>query len=550
MRNHVQVAVIGGGVVGASVLYHLTKAGWRDVLLIERAELTSGSTWHAAGGMHTVNGDPNVAKLQQYTIELYKEIEAISGVSCGVHITGGLMLAGTPERVDWLRMAVARGRYLGMDLQLVSAAEAKKLYPLLDEKHFLGAIYDPIEGHVDPYGVTHAYAKSAQLAGAEIVRQNRVIDTRQRADGTWDVITEKGTVHAEHVVNAGGLWAREVGRFVGLELPILAMEHQYFITEDLPELKGQKELLHVIDFEAEIYMRQERQGMLLGTYERAGVPWSPKTTPWDFGQDLLPNDLERIAPSVTVAFEHFPRLETAGIKKVVKIPVIGTGRLDADLGEKLIRDGAVDFVEPNWVVQHAATSNDTYYTNGSLWGMYGDATAPSNQYGSREVPNIACECRQGNMHVFTDMVWLESVDDQLLVTSLTNRLMPMIRYAIGDSGLLKEGSCPCGSPFPLMQMDMCRQNDLILGPEGRRIHPSFFNGLLYGLTQIEQYQFVQDVPGKIALNMVATAPLDNAIAINLHNRLRHDTGLELELAYVDTIARSVSGKHRFVISRI
>ncbi len=320
MRNHVQVAVIGGGVVGASVLYHLTKAGWKDVLLIERAELTSGSTWHAAGGMHTVNGDPNVAKLQQYTIELYKEIEAISGVSCGVHITGGLMLAGTPERVDWLRMAVARGRYLGMDLQLISAAEAKKLYPLLDEKHFLGAIYDPIEGHVDPYGVTHAYAKSAQLAGAEIVRQNRVIDTRQRADGTWDVITEKGTVHAEHVVNAGGLWAREVGRFVGLELPILAMEHQYFITEDLPELKGQQELLHVIDFEAEIYMRQERQGMLLGTYERAGVPWSPKTTPWDFGQDLLPNDLERIAPSVTVAFEHFPRLESAGIKKVVNGP--------------------------------------------------------------------------------------------------------------------------------------------------------------------------------------------------------------------------------------
>jgi dimethylglycine dehydrogenase len=320
MRNHVQVAVIGGGVVGASVLYHLTKAGWKDVLLIERAELTSGSTWHAAGGMHTVNGDPNVAKLQQYTIELYKEIEAISGVSCGVHITGGLMLAGTPERVDWLRMAVARGRYLGMDLQLISAAEAKQLYPLLDEKHFLGAIYDPIEGHVDPYGVTHAYAKSAQLAGAEIVRQNRVLDTRQRADGTWDVITEKGAVHAEHVVNAGGLWAREVGRFVGLELPILAMEHQYFITEDLPELKGQPELLHVIDFEAEIYMRQERQGMLLGTYERAGVPWSPQATPWDFGQDLLPNDLERIAPSVTVAFEHFPRLESAGIKKVVNGP--------------------------------------------------------------------------------------------------------------------------------------------------------------------------------------------------------------------------------------
>jgi len=255
MKQHARVAVIGGGVVGASVLYHLTKAGWKDVLLIERAELTSGSSWHAAGGMHTLNGDPNVARLQQYTIDLYQEIEAISGISCGVHVSGGLLLAGTPERVDWLRMAVARGRYLGMQLELISASEAKKLHPLLEEKHFLGAIYDPIEGHVDPYGVTHAYAKSAQIGGAEIVRQNRVVDTKQRPDGTWDVVTEKGTVHAEHVVNAGGLWAREVGRFVGLELPILAMEHQYFITEDLPELKGQPELKHVIDFEAEIYMR-------------------------------------------------------------------------------------------------------------------------------------------------------------------------------------------------------------------------------------------------------------------------------------------------------
>ncbi len=320
MRNHVRVAVIGGGVVGASVLYHLTKAGWRDVLLIERAELTSGSSWHAAGGMHTLNGDPNVARLQQYTIDLYQEIEAISGVSCGVHVSGGLLLAGTPERVDWLRMAVARGRYLGMHLELISASEAKKLHPLLEEKHFLGAIHDPIEGHVDPYGVTHAYAKSAQIGGAEIVRQNRVVDTKQRPDGTWDVVTEHGTVHAEHVVNAGGLWAREVGRFVGLELPILAMEHQYFITDDLPELKGQPELKHVIDFEAEIYMRQERQGLLLGSYERAGVPWSPETTPWDFGQDLLPNDLERIAPSVALAAEHFPVLENAGIRKVVNGP--------------------------------------------------------------------------------------------------------------------------------------------------------------------------------------------------------------------------------------
>ncbi len=320
MKTNVRVVVIGGGVVGASVLYHLTKLGWKDVQLLERAELTSGSTWHAAGGMHTVNGDPNVAKLQQYTIKLYEEIERISGQSCGMHVTGGLMLAGSRERMDWLKMTQARGRYLGMDLQLLTASEIAKIYPLMDPKHFLGGILDPIEGHIDPSGVTLAYAKSAQLGGAEIVRQTRVVEMRQRTDGSWDVITTHGSVHAEHVVNAGGLWAREVGRMVGLELPVLAMEHQYLITDDLPEFAGQPELLHCIDFEGEIYLRQERGGVLLGTYERAGVPWSPKVTPWDFGQDLLPNDLERIAPSLEVAFQHFPRLGELGIRKVVNGP--------------------------------------------------------------------------------------------------------------------------------------------------------------------------------------------------------------------------------------
>ena len=320
MRNHVTAVVIGGGVVGVSVLYHLTKAGWRDLLLIERAELTSGSTWHAAGGMHTLNGDPNVAKLQQYTIGLYRELERLSGQSCGMHLTGGIMLAGTPERLEWLKLAEARGRYLGMDLEIISVEEAVKRFPLMDPRHFTGAMYDPIEGHVDPYGVTHAYAKAAQIGGAEIIRHTRVTDLKPRPDGSWDVITDHGNVHAEHVVNAAGLWAREVGRMVGLELPVLAMEHQYLVTEDMPELAGQKEQLHCIDFEGEIYMRQERGGMLMGTYERAGMPWSERVTPWDFGQDLLPNDLERIAPSLEVGFQHFPALGRVGIRKVVNGP--------------------------------------------------------------------------------------------------------------------------------------------------------------------------------------------------------------------------------------
>jgi len=166
MKTHVQVAVIGGGVVGASVLYHLTQAGWTDAALIERDELTSGSTWHAAGGMHTLNGDPNVAKLQQYTIKLYEELERASGQSCGIHITGGVDLAGTPERMDFLKLAVARGRYLGLDMEIVSVDEAARLFPLLDKKYFIGALYNPIQGHVDPSGVTQAYAKAARNRGA------------------------------------------------------------------------------------------------------------------------------------------------------------------------------------------------------------------------------------------------------------------------------------------------------------------------------------------------------------------------------------------------
>jgi dimethylglycine dehydrogenase len=323
--SHHRVIIIGGGVVGASVLYHLTKRGWTDALLIERSELTAGSTWHAAGGFHTLNGDPNVAKLQRYTVGLYKEIEAISGVSCGFHLTGGVMLAGTADRMDWLKMAHAKGRYLGMETEIIGPAEAKSLLPLIDERHFVGAMWDPHEGHLDPYGTTHAYAKAARIAGAAIELRNRVTDVVQRPDGVWVVTTEQGERTAEHVVNCGGLWARECGRMVGLELPVLAMEHMYLLTEDMPEIAALnaetgKEMIGAIDFEGEIYVRQERGGMLLGTYEQACRPWSERATPWDFGQNLLEPDLDRIAPSLEIGFRHFPAVENAGIRKVVNGP--------------------------------------------------------------------------------------------------------------------------------------------------------------------------------------------------------------------------------------
>jgi len=321
MKSHVQVAVIGGGVVGCSVLYHLTKKGWKDVVLIERDELTSGSTWHAAGGMHTLNGDPFVAKLQAYTINLYRELEEISGQSCGIHMTGGVMLAGTKERMDFLKTAHAKGRYLGMDTQFITPEEAKTRLPILDPKHFVGGLWDDNEGHVDPNGVTQAYAKAARLGGAEVYLRNPVVELVQNPDATWQVITREGTITADVIVNAGGLWAREVGRMFGVELPVLAMEHQYLLTEEIPEVAAYDgEVAHAIDFEGEAYLRQEQKGILLGTYERAGVPWSEHDTPQGFSYALLQPDLDRIAPSLEVAFEHFPPLAQAGIRKVINGP--------------------------------------------------------------------------------------------------------------------------------------------------------------------------------------------------------------------------------------
>lgn len=325
MKTHVRAVVIGGGVVGCSVLYHLTKLGWKDVVLVERDELTSGSSWHAAGGFHTLNGDPNVSQLQSYTVDLYKELEEISGQSCSLHLTGGVMLADTPERMDFLRLAQAKGRYLGMDLELISVSEAKKMFPILEENYFIGALWDPIEGHLDPSGTTHAYAKAARVNGAEVYRHTKVEEVNPTPDGTWQVVTNKGTIHAEHVVNAGGLWARECGRMVGLELPVLAMEHMYLLTEEMPEVTAHnaetgKEMIGILDFGGEIYTRQEGKGILLGTYEQACKPWSPKETPWDFGHELLTPDIDRIAPELEVGFQHFPALQNAGIKQIINGP--------------------------------------------------------------------------------------------------------------------------------------------------------------------------------------------------------------------------------------
>ncbi|MGB0845139.1 MAG: GcvT family protein [Thiolinea sp.] len=321
MKSHTQVAVIGGGVVGASVLYHLTKLGWTDVVLIERSELTSGSTWHAAGGFHTLNADTNMAALQGYTIELYKELEEVSGQSCGLHHVGGVTLATTPERMDYLKAERAKHQYMGLNTEIVGPEEIRKLSPITNTDGVIGALYDPLDGHLDPYGTTHAYANAAKMKGAEIYLYTHVEGLQQRPDSSWEVQTDKGTIVAEHVVNAAGLWAREVGHMVGVNLPLHPMEHQYLITDEIAEVYNRDtELPHVMDPAGESYLRQEGRGLCIGFYEQACEPWAVDGTSWSFGHELLNDKLEKIGDSLDIAYERFPVLAEAGVKRVINGP--------------------------------------------------------------------------------------------------------------------------------------------------------------------------------------------------------------------------------------
>ncbi|MBE1296899.1 MAG: FAD-dependent oxidoreductase [Rhodobacteraceae bacterium] len=324
MKTTTRVAVIGGGVVGCSVLYHLTKLGWSDVMLIERSELTSGSTWHAAGGFHTLNGDTNMAALQGYTIKLYRELEEITGMSCGLHHVGGITLADNQERFDMLKAERAKHRFMGLETDIIGPEEVKKLSEITNTDGILGALYDPLDGHLDPSGTTHAYAKAARMGGATIETHCKVVETNQRPDGTWDVVTEKGTIHAEHVVNAGGLWAREVGAMAGVYFPLHPMEHQYIVTDEVPEIAAiidaGGEHPHVMDPAGESYLRQEGRGLCIGFYEQPCKPWAVDGTPWTFGHELLPDDFDKIEDSIAFAYRRFPELERAGVKSVIHGP--------------------------------------------------------------------------------------------------------------------------------------------------------------------------------------------------------------------------------------
>ena len=310
MKSHYRVVVIGGGVVGASVLYHLTKYGWSDVALVERSVLTAGSSWHAAGGFHALNANPNMAILQAYTIDLLKEVEAESGQSIGMHMTGGIHVASAPERWEWLQASYRRFQAIGIDdVRLVTPEEIKARCPIINVDGVLGGMWADREGYVDTTGTVWAYAGAAKKRGATVIEHNRVLELKQRRDSSWDVVTEAGTINAEHVVNAGGLWAKQVGRMVGLDLPLSPLEHHYLLTETIPEIAALKtELPMVVDLEGFTYMRQDQKGMLVGIYETQPQHWSIDGAPWDYGVELLQENIDRIAGELELVHRRYPVL--------------------------------------------------------------------------------------------------------------------------------------------------------------------------------------------------------------------------------------------------
>ncbi|MCP5038790.1 MAG: FAD-dependent oxidoreductase [Rhodobacteraceae bacterium] len=323
MKTHAQAVVIGGGLVGCSILYHLAKLGWTDVVLLERDELTSGSTWHAAANIHGLHDNNNVTRVQHYTMNLYKELERETGQGCGVFQPGSLYLAQTKDREAQLRLQEAKARFYGLNFHEVSRDKAERLHPLTDFDGIRCIMYEPDGGNVDPSGVTMAYAAGARAMGAEIERFCPVTATIQQPDGSWIVETPKGNIHAGWVINAGGLWAREVAAMAGFELPLIPTEHQYFVTEAMPEITAlDQRLPSIADRDGEYYLRQEGDGLLIGAYEKDLQFWAENGTPQGFGHELFADDLDRIMDNVMRAMSRVPSAAEAGVKRVINGPMI------------------------------------------------------------------------------------------------------------------------------------------------------------------------------------------------------------------------------------
>jgi len=327
MKSHARVVIIGGGSLGISLLYHLTREGWTDLLLIEKGELTSGSTWHAAGLCSNFIGNMTVAKIHDYSIKLYDEIlPAETGEDSVFHKTGSLRIGYSKLEEEWFRNLESRAKNVPCELNIISKAQARELHPFVDFDKARIIASTPNDGHVDPSSVAMSLAQLGRASGAEISRFNRVLEINARPGGEWEVITEQGNVIAEHVVNAAGCFAPEVGAMVGVSLPIINLEHQYLVTESHPAIETLEfELPVVRDSHCSAYLRQEGKGLLVGPYETFGAkPWALEGMDWEFDKELFAGDLERLMPFLDRCMKLAPIFSEVGIKTVINGPITHT----------------------------------------------------------------------------------------------------------------------------------------------------------------------------------------------------------------------------------
>lgn len=324
-----QVVIIGGGAMGVSLMYHLVKTGWSDVLLVEKNDLTHGSTWHAAGLCTHFAHNPTIQELRATSVRLYRDIlPEETGRDCGFHRSGAMRITRNPDRMDEFRHVAGLSGFTGYPLEVLTPERIAELHPLAKLDGLIGGIYEPDDGHVDPTLATQAMAEVARRGGAQIWRNSPVTAIR-REGSHWLIDTPKGTVETTHVVNAAGTWGWEIGHMMGLNIPSVPVLHQYLVTDTVGAVadrisQGLPELPIIRDPEESWYVRQERDGLILGPYEKEAEVWSVDGVPPEFGADLMPPDLDRVEHIIMAAMERIPALETGGVKSVINGPITFT----------------------------------------------------------------------------------------------------------------------------------------------------------------------------------------------------------------------------------
>ncbi len=322
MQSHARVVVIGGGMMGAGLLYHLAEEGWTDSLLIEKGELTSGSTWHAAGQCPSFIADYNMAKIHDYGLHLYPKLEAITGQYVSWHGCGGIRFALTPQEVEWFQHVAGVAKLIGFEMEIIDPEKIKQINPFVTTDGVLAGALTFTDGHIDPAGCCNALAKGARDMGASIVRRTKVMDVKRRAGGEWEIFTDQGNVLCEHVVNAAGCYARQISQMAGTDVPITNMEHTYIVTEPIKEFIERDEEMPVMrDPYASAYFRQEQKAGLIGIYETAESAecWTHRDgwPEWDSENELFAGDLDRLAPYVERVMERMPIWADSGIRRIV-----------------------------------------------------------------------------------------------------------------------------------------------------------------------------------------------------------------------------------------